>query len=133
MVAQHIAHAGFPRDGEAVGVRPADRHRGRAGGKRDYASARPCTPESKTTGTRPPNRPTISGGTTSVGTDGSIWRPPWFGAQTPSIPASTTRGVVGLTIPLRSADLDDDIAGSLALGDRREHRGRLFKVDGGCR
>ena len=36
-----------------------------------------------------------------------------------------------MTIPLRSADLDDDVAGSLALGDRREFRGRLFKVEHG--
>lgn len=113
-------------------MRSADRHRGRAGGKRDYCVGAAVHTRVEDGRHATPTRPTISGGTTSVvGTDGSIWPPPRFGAQTPSMPQSTTRGVVGLTIPLRSADLDDDVAGSLSLGDRREPRGRLFKVEHG--
>ena len=61
-------------------------------------ASEPCrTPESKTTGTRPATRSTISGSAASVGTDWSIWRPPWFETQTPSTPASRARDrVVGM-------------------------------------
>ena len=63
----------------------------------------PCrTPESKTIGTRPPTRSTTSGSAASVGTDWSIWRPPWLDTHTPSTPASRARvASSGCTMPLR--------------------------------
>jgi hypothetical protein len=102
-------------------VRSADRHRGRAGASAIIASARPYTPESKTTDTRPPpgRRSRAAPGASSAPTGRSGARRD-SGDHTPSVPPPTTRGVVGLTIPLRSADLDDDVAGSLSLSDRRE-------------
>ncbi len=66
------------------------------------ASAPPRTPESKMIGSRPASRSAISGSTASVGTDSSIWRPPWFEIQTPSMPASSARTASsGCTMPFR--------------------------------
>ena len=97
----------------------------------------PCrTPESKTIGTRPATRSTIVGSTSSVGTDWSIWRPPWFEIQMPSI--ARVEGpdrVVGVHDPLQDDGQRRPLPGlgQVAPGEgrRREHVEERF--DGGAR
>src|SRR6266568_1587795 len=62
------------------------------------------TPESSSTGTRPPTASTTAGSASSVAIAPSTCRPPWFDTTSPSTPASSARRASsGWSMPLSSS------------------------------